>query len=508
MMNDVTLDYQNRRIRELEEELMKERKEKEKFKEELRNEHKKNKKLKEENKDLKEQLARLKGSAPVLGASDKTSEAGGVPSSKTFYKRDRCEGEGKKTGGQPGHKGHGRKRPKPNAPPVPIILDECPICGKKVGAPVEGAEQRRTITDIPLPSHLIYEIIYHRYWCGDCKKMVRGEALWIPPFQHFGPAVASWIAYHRMLGLTVCKICSSLYETYNIEISEATVLKLEKWVADTLQEDYKSLKEELVKASSVNADETRFRIGGKNGWLWVFAHTLGSYYEVAPTRSHVVPEEVLEGFEGVLGRDAWKPYDVVKCAGHQLDLLHVNRWFERAEIRHRVEPRTILSSKPAKLTKPGRPPKKFLEFVDGARSILKRSIEYSKKEPPSSIDEHMKAAEIFREEMLELLDREWNDKDVVRISKEMRKRLNMLFTFLEKEGVPWHNNDAERAIRKGVLARKISGGRRTWDGANTFQILLSVYETSKKKGKNFIELVNSRLGMSLDMGGDGDASTS
>ena len=33
------------------------------------------------------------------------------------------------------------------------------------------------------------------------------------------------------------------------------------------------------------------------------------------------------------------------------------------------------------------------------------------------------------------------------------------------EGVSWHNNDAERAIRKGVLHRKISGGKRTWTGA-------------------------------------------
>ena len=63
--------------------------------------------------------------------------------------------------------------------------------------------------------------------------------------------------------------------------------------------------------------------------------------KVSPTRGHTVPEEILEGFEGVLGRDAWKPYDVVKCAGHQLDLLHVNRWLERAEIKHRIQPQSF-----------------------------------------------------------------------------------------------------------------------------------------------------------------------
>jgi hypothetical protein len=51
---------------------------------------------------------------------------------------------------------------------------------------------------------------------------------------------------------------------------EATILKLEAWVADTLREDYENIREEVVKSSAVNADETSFRIGGTNGWLWVF----------------------------------------------------------------------------------------------------------------------------------------------------------------------------------------------------------------------------------------------
>jgi transposase len=56
------------------------------------------------------------------------------------------------------------------------------------------------------------------------------------------------------------------------------------------------------------------------------------------------------------------------------------------------------------------------------------------------------------------------------------------FTFMESKDVPWHNNDAERAICQGVLHRKISGGRRTWKGAEVFEVMLSVYETSKKRG--------------------------
>ena len=392
-------------------------------------------------------------------------------------------------------KGHGRKRPVSNSPSLHVTLDSCPFCGNPNIREVKSAKQQRTVTDIPPPTPRIYDVIYHRYWCDSCKKLVRGEVPWLPPHQEFGPFVASWVAYHRLLGLTIGKIRSSLFETYGIPTSDDTILKLEKWMADTLQDDYNKLKVEIVKAKMVNADETKFRIGGENGWLWVFVNKLSSLFVVAPTRGHAVPEEVLDGFEGVLGRDGWKPYDVVNCSDHQLDIIHVNRWLERAEVKHGVEPRTILSSKSAILKDSSKCSEEFLEFADGVRSILKRAIEYLKK-PPPLVEERRTARFHFQDEMREFLSREWEDSDAIRISKELLKRLNMLFTFVELEGVPWHNNDAEQAIRKGVLARKISGGRRTWTGAEVYQILLSTLETSKKRNENFIEIVTEKLGIS------------
>ncbi|MHA1744664.1 MAG: IS66 family transposase [Promethearchaeota archaeon] len=489
-------------IKELKKLIRKLKEEKEHLKEELDKERqdkysiaKRKRELEQENEDLKEQLSQLRSSAPFLGASDRTAEAGGVPSSKTYYRRNRTEGNKKPMGGQPGHKGHGRKKPVPNAPPIHIKIKICPHCHNPNINEAISATQKRTVTDIPPPSHNVYEIIYHRYWCSTCKKLVRDVVPWLPPNQEFGPFIACWIAYHRILGLTLPKIRSSLYETYGIEISDGTVLKLEKWVAETLQDDYSNLKENIAKADVVNADETKFRIGGENGWLWTFVNSFASLYVVAPTRGHDVPVEVLEGFDGVLGRDAWKPYDFVKCSGHQMDLLHVNRWLERAEIRHCVEPRTILTSKPMKLNRRGRPPEKFLNFVDGVRAILKKGIEYAESESPLTLKERQQSRKYFEDEMGGLLEKNWKDKDVIRISKELRKRLNMLFTFVEIEGVPWHNNDAERAIRKGVLIRKISGGRRTWKGAGIFQVLLSITETAKKNGENFIQLIKKKLGV-------------
>jgi transposase len=176
----------------------------------------------------------------------------------------------------------------------------------------------------------------------------------------------------------------------------------------------------------------------------------------------------------------------------------VNRWLERAEIKHNIEPRSLLTSQPAKLSKADNPPEKIIAFVDGIRSILKRSIEYTENDPPPSMKERINACKEFQGEITAFLDREWPDVDAIRITKELRKRSDMLFTFMQYEDVPWHNNDAERAIRQGVLHRKISGGRRTWAGAKVFEIILSIYETSKKKKQRFMKLVGEKLERSSD----------
>jgi len=82
----------------------------------------------------------------------------------------------------------------------------------------------------------------------------------------------------------------------------------------------------------------------------------------------------------------------------------------------------------------------------------------------------------------------------------------MLFTFTDHEGLPWHNNDAERVIRLGVLHRKIGGGRRTWAGAEVFEVILSNYETAKKRGNRFIEMVRAKFDPPAGARGCGGAS--
>ncbi|MGI0131150.1 MAG: IS66 family transposase [Thermoplasmata archaeon] len=451
----------------------------------------------EELRRVKEELRRLKTSAPFLAASGRTAEAGGMPSSKIFYRRPVSRGGRRRPGGQPGHRGHGRPRPTPNAPPVRVALEFCPECATKLGDPCDSLH--RTVTDLPLPQLMVFDLELLRYRCPGCHRRVHAEPP-LPPNQQFGPVLAAWIAHQRMLGLSVEKVRTSAKESFGLEISEASILALEAWVAGRLDTTYATLRAQVKEAAAVNADETSFRISGANGWLWVYTHLAATVYQIAPTRGHEAVLEVLEGYEGTLGHDAWDPYDWIESCAHQLDPIHVNRWLERAEVRHRVEPRPLLKEVPAKLTSAGHPPTEFLRFVDGVRSIYREAIGVVRGRERVPRAERKRAYRRAIQRMGALLRVEWADTDAVRIGKELSRRKGMLFTFLLKPGVPWNNNGAENAIRQGVLIRKVSGGRRTWNGARALERLLTIYRTCRKQGVSFRDFILKTLAGGISPG--------
>src|SRR5262245_5019032 len=65
-----------------------------------------------------------------------------------------------------------------------------------------------------------------------------------------------------------------------------------------------------------------------------------------------------------------------------------------------------------------------------------------------------------------------------------------LFTFLQYDGIPWHNNTAERAIRHLARQRDISGCFHE-SGARDYLILLGIRQTCRSQGKSFFKFLLS-----------------
>jgi hypothetical protein len=80
---------------------------------------------------------------------------------------------------------------------------------------------------------------------------------------------------------------------------------------------------------------------------------------------------------------------------------------------------------------------------------------------------------------------------VVKAKKRFEKNRNKLFTFLDYDGVPWNNNNAEHAIKAFARLREVLGGSSTETGICEYLTFLTISETCKSKGINFLDFLRS-----------------
>jgi hypothetical protein len=66
-----------------------------------------------------------------------------------------------------------------------------------------------------------------------------------------------------------------------------------------------------------------------------------------------------------------------------------------------------------------------------------------------------------------------------------------LFTFLKYDGVPWNNNNAEHAIKQFAHFRVVANGHLAKQGLADHLALLSIYQTCKCRGLNFLKFLLS-----------------
>ena len=75
--------------------------------------------------------------------------------------------------------------------------------------------------------------------------------------------------------------------------------------------------------------------------------------------------------------------------------------------------------------------------------------------------------------------------------KRFEKNRDRLFTFLDHDGVPWNNNNAEHAIKAFARLRNAIGAKSTPKGIKEYLVLLSISETCRYKGVGFLHFLRS-----------------
>ena len=181
-------------------------------------------------------------------------------------------------------------------------------------------------------------------------------------------------------------------------------------------------------------------------------------------------QRVLKDFKGVLVSDFYAAYDSLNCA-QQKCLIHLIRDLNNDLLKEPFND-------------------EFKELVGEVAILLKPMIE--------TIDHFGLKAHFLRRHKLDvdrffkrLSSRVCRSETAQKCKLRLEKNRDKLFTFLDHDGVPWNNNNAEHAVNAFALLRKDFVGLSTEKGIKEYLVLLSICETCKFKGLSFLDFLRS-----------------
>jgi len=431
--------------------------------------------LSAENQRLKQQVkeltlaARSQGDAPV---------AAPVVVKPSAVKRRR-----KRPGRKQGHPA--ALRPAPTTidvhQEVPLPLDaqgrpSCPHCSSFL---LDVEEHERIVEDI-VPAKVVVTS-YHTQsgLCPCCRKRVESRALEQPPAANIPHgqlglnALATGVLLRVTHRLPFRQVSGVLADLPGITVCPGAIARQVQRIADWLEDDYQQLLVSVRAAPQVHADETSWRTDGKNGWLWALTTPTQTLYHIDKSRGGKVISKLLgKAFAGILVSDFYSAYSSMNCK-KQKCLVHLLR-----ELAQTAEKSPAFASG---------------AFFSKARRLIKQMLLL--KGRWKEMDDKRYAASVRRLEarLKQLADADYDEPHARRLGKRLRKFRTELTAFLCEKDLDGTNNAAERAIRPVVVARKISGGSRSPDGAEAFAKVASLLRTAGQQGQKLMGTIKSML---------------
>jgi transposase len=394
------------------------------------------------------------------------------PSSDRFHRKRRPppppDQPRKKSGGQPGHP----RQQHPLVPPeqvrefIPCRPTTCRRCGK----PLTGSDSdplRYQVAELPVVVPDVVEYQLHRLTCPCCHTSTCGT---LPPGVkgHFGPrleATLALLAGRYRQGLR--PLVDLAAELWGLDISTGMVSKLRGRTAQALQLPWVQVALH-VRSQNVNIDETTWREGKKQAYLWAAVTPLAALFRIATGRTARIAQEILgKQYAGVATCDRLKSYWWIRRL--QWCWAHLRRDFQAMIDR-------------------GKPGKAIGE------SLLEQSnrlfhLWHQLCEGKLSRQRFQQAMKPVREAVRLTLQRgkRCRCRKTAGTCKELLEHEEWLWTFVDVEGVEPTNNAGERAERHGVLLRKISGGTDSRQGSRFVERVLTVVETCRRQGKKALD---------------------
>jgi transposase len=392
-----------------------------------------------------------------------------------FRRQKTRTGKPKKSGRTKGHAPALRPVPTPEQIDrvINVPMPECPTCHVPLCDPAVVIQYQ---TDLPPIVPIVTQFNIETGFCPCCRQRWQGRH----PEQTsdargaagntLGPVVLTMAAElkHR-LGVSYRKVTDFLATYADLHVAPATLVRAEQRLADLARPTYGLLLEALRQSHVVHADETGWRIGRCNAWLWVFSSKVATIYVIRRSRGHDVPEVILgPDFDGYLVVDGLQSYDVLevvkgRCNGHLL---------RRCKDLHEV-----VSAKEQ-------------PYLQSLSALLQEAIDLARRREtltPAGYARRVQEIENRLDDWLDGLPRTMSP-ELNRLDNHIRAHRGEWLVFLHDPEVPPTNNHAEQMLRPAVITRKVGGCNKTLWGALVHGVLASLMVSCKRQGKRFLDL--------------------
>jgi predicted RecB family nuclease len=290
-------------------------------------------------------------------------------------------------------------------------------------------------------------------------------------FQLFGRRFQAWCIYKRLaLHASYSMIAQEVQELFGEKVGDSSIPRFIKYFASYYAETEQAIVQRMLSSPHIHADETTISIKGTDYYVWVFTDGTHVVFKLTETREAKMVQDLLSSYSGILISDFFPGYDALqcqqqKCWVHLIRDLNEDLWKSPWDIEFEnfiVEVRSLIVPIIATTDKYGLKRHHLQKFKRHVEAFYQQSI----------------TGKTYRSELVNTYQ------------KRFIRYRESLFTFLEYDGVPWHNNKAENAIRHIARQRTISG---SFFEASTHDYLrlLGMRQTCRFQGKPFLKFLLS-----------------
>jgi predicted RecB family nuclease len=350
----------------------------------------------------------------------------------------------------------------------------CPACGATQIKSTRSSSDFKLVCDLKFTQtgvkRWVIRYSSRRSQCRRCGKTFYSDSY--PTDQKTGHNLASWAVYqHVALRLSFDDVALSVNDIFGYSYSSKIGQRAQTRLAEVYRVTEDKMLNLLRSGMLIHADETKISIkGGRIGYVWAFTGPEMFVYLYHPTREGTVVKQTVGEFTGVLVSDFYAAYDSVTCRQQKCH-LHLMRDINDDLLRHPFD-------------------EELKELASRYTFILKVMVETIDKHglKTKALSKHKRKAEAF----LDWIAKREIASEFANIYKSrIEKYGERLFTFLDHDGVPWNNNNAENALKLVASRRRLFGTSVSEAGLKDYLVFLSIYQTLRRKGISLLRFLLS-----------------